>query len=395
MFCPSCGIESLPEQRFCKGCGAALGASGNAESVSPVAAGQFAPAVPPAGLTTAVSMPYRLFDADAVGLAAFICSPLAGAILMAVNYRRLGKAGKGVLAVILGLIATALTILIKWNWNTSLGSGALAILFFICTWQIAKEVQGKAVEEHTARGGQLGSRWTAFFVGIATLAVLLGVICAAVYQNQNHKMVVIGTKDQVIYSGIATKANATALGNALKSHEYFQDRGVTVLLNKGIGRTTISFGVQDGVWNQAGMLSSFEELAREVAPAVGGLPVQVHLVDSKGDVEETSTVGEVSFDGSDGVYYEGSATKAQAQALGQQFESKGFFRGKGVNVLLTRHDDGTTLAFVVAEGVWNNPNKVSDFEAIVRDVAPLVGGLPIDMHLVNTQLQVEKDEVIK
>src|ERR1700688_5286911 len=89
------------------------------------------------------------------------------------------------------------------------------------------------------------------------------------------------------------KANAMALGNALKSNEYFQDRGVTVLLNKGIGSTTVSFGVQDGVWNQAGMLSSFEELVREVAPEVGGLPVEVQLLDSKGDVEETSTVGEV------------------------------------------------------------------------------------------------------
>jgi hypothetical protein len=208
-------------------------------------------------------------------------------------------------------------------------------------------------------------------------------------------MVVIGTKDQVIYSGIATKANATALGNALKSNEYFQDRGVTVLLHKGIGGTAISFGVQDGVWNQAGMLSGFEELAREVASAVGGFPVQVHLVDSKMDVEETSTVGKVSFDGGDTVFYEGSATKAQARALGQQFESKGFFTGKGVDVFLTRHDDGTTLAFIVAEEVWNNPNKVSDFEAIGRDVAHMVGGLPIDMHLVNTQLQVKKDEVIK
>jgi hypothetical protein len=43
----------------------------------------------------------------------------------------------------------------------------------------------------------------------------------------------------------------------------------------------------------------------------------------------------------------------QAQALGRWFESKGFFRGKGVQVFLTRHDDGTTLAFIVADGVWN------------------------------------------
>jgi hypothetical protein len=340
---------------------------------------------------------YRLFDADSVGLAAFICTPLAGTILMAVNYVRLGKTGKGVVAVILGLIATTLTILVKLNlskpWG-SLGSLVLVTVFLIGTWQIAKEVQGKAVEEHTAQGGQLGTTSAAFGVGIATLAGLVVVAGAVVYAFQS-KIVVVGTRDQVIYSGIATKANAIALGNVLDTSEYFQDRGASVLLNKGIGSRTISFVVQNGIWNQAGMLSSFEELAREVAPAVGGLPIQVHLVDSSVDVEATSTVGEVTFDGGDGVYYEGSATKAQAQALGRYFQSDGFFTGKGVNVLLTVHADGTTLAFPVADGVWNNPSKVGNFEAIVRDVAPMLGGLPIDLHLVNTQVELEEDDVVK
>jgi hypothetical protein len=342
---------------------------------------------------------YRLFDAGAVGLAAFFCGPLAGAILIAVNYGRLGKAGKAVLAVILGLIATAFIILIKLNlskpWG-SLASGALGILFIFCTWQIAKDAQGNALEEHIARGGQLSSRSTAFLVGIATTAVLLGVICTTLYETQHHEVLIIGARDQVIYSGLATKANAIALGNFLKGNEYFQDRGSSVLLNKGIGSTTISFGVQNGVWNQAGMLSSFEELAREAAPTVGGLPVQVRLLDTMGNVEVTSTVGEVSFDGSDGVYYEGSATKAEAQALGRRFESMGFFRGKGANVFLIRHDDdGTILAFVIVGEAWNDPRRVSSLEAVVRDVAPTVGGLPIDMHLVNTQLEVKKDEVIQ
>ena len=39
---------------------------------------------------------YRWFDSGAGGIAAFICSPLAGAILIAVNYFRLGKVGKAV-----------------------------------------------------------------------------------------------------------------------------------------------------------------------------------------------------------------------------------------------------------------------------------------------------------
>lgn len=348
---------------------------------------------------------YRLFDAGAVGLAAFICCPLGGAILAAVNYFRLGKTGKGVLAVTLGLLATALNILIKLNWKTASGSldrleyDAFEIIFLICTWmftwQIAKEEQGQAIKEHIARGGQIGSKETAFFVGLAAVVALVVVAGAAVYGYRYRKIVFIGTKDQVIYSGIATNADATALGNVLKSSEYFQDRGVSVLLDKGIGSTTISFGVQDGVWNQAGILSSFEELAREVAPAVGGFPIQVHLVDSSGNVEATSMVGEVSFGGSNAVCYEGSATKSEAQALGRQLESMGFFRGNGANVLLAKHEDGTMLGFVVMGNAWNNPTHLGSFETIVREVAPTVGGLPITLRLMDTQLQVKKDELIQ
>jgi hypothetical protein len=348
---------------------------------------------------------YRLFDSGAVGIAAFVCCPLGGAILIAVNYFRLGKPGKGALAVILGLTATALNILITWNWNAPSGSlerleyDAFEILFLICawtcTWQAAKQEQGEAVEDHIAQGGKLGSRWTAFWIGIATIAALVVVTGAVVSSYTYRKIAVIGTKDQVIYSGIATKADALALGDVLKSKDYFQDRGATVLLSKRIGSTIISFGVQDGVWNQTGMLSSFEELTREVAPIAGGLPIQIRLLDSEGNVEEESTVGEVRFGGTDGVYYQGSATKAEARYLGRRFESMGFFRGKGANVFLIKHTDDTTLAFVVIGEAWNNPNKVKAFEAIVRDVAPMVGGLPIDMHLVNTQLQVEKAVLIK
>jgi hypothetical protein len=341
---------------------------------------------------------YRLFDAGAVGTAAFFCSSLAGAILIAVNYFRLGKAGKGVLAITLGLIATALYALIKWNWNKSLGSIAFEILFpvftWICTWQIAKEEQGDAVKEHIARGGQLESIFTAGCVGFATLAALVVVAVAVVYAYQYRKIVVIGAKDQVGYSGIATKAEATALGSALQSTQYFQDRGASVLLDKGFGSTTISFAVQNGVWDQPGKLSSFEELVREVAPAVGGLPIQVRLADREMNVKATSTVGEVRFGGNDGVYYEGSATKAQAQALGRQFESMGFFRGKGANVFLISHDDGMVLEFVIVGEAWKDPTKVSGLETIVRDVAPVVGGLPIEMDLVNTQLELKEVEVI-
>lgn len=347
---------------------------------------------------------YRLFDSGGVGTAAFFCGPLAGAILIAVNYGRMEKAGKAVLALTLGLIATALYILIMWDWKTAVGSlgrleqDAFKVLFgllmWIAAWQVAKEEQGDAVKEHTARGGQLESRWMAFWLGAVSSVVLLLVIGAADYAYKYRKMVVIGTKDQILYSGFASKADAQALGNALKSNGYLQDRGSSVLVTKALGSTTISFVVQDGVWNQPGILSHSEELAREIAPAVGGLPVQVRLVDSHLNVEAVSLVGEARFEGSDGIYYEGSATKAEAQALGRQFESMGFFRGKGANVFLIKHDESTILSFVVVGEKWKDPRVLKGLDTIARSVAPTIGGLPIEVHLVNTDLQPQKVELI-
>ncbi len=473
MFCPSCGTESQPDQRFCKGCGAALGALGNGESLSPVAAAPLVQAVPlpsqsqaqyqpspvpipypqeqtpaqypPPPVTTpypqapppypppgppmyqpypggpqqvyympVAAVPYRLFDSGAVLLATFFGSPLAGAILMAVNYGRLGKSGKGFLAAVLGLIATALLIAVGLSQNK--GSSVLGIVFLLATWQVARMAQGKDVEEHTARGGQLGSKWTAFFIGVATLAVLFGVIFVAIYVNQSHNQtqtqtqtqtqaqtqtqtqtqnfVTIGTKDQVIYSGTATKDQATALGNALKADGYFQDQGATVLLDKETGGTTISYVVKDGFWNQAGVVAKFDELTREVASSVGGLPLNVQLVNDTKTVEKTSSVGSVAF-GNDTVVYEGAASQAEAQALGQKLQSLGFLSGKGVDVLLGKHTGGTTIAFVVSDGVWNDANMVSGFEDIVRQAAPAVGGLPIKMLLLSTTLQKEKEEEIQ
>jgi hypothetical protein len=106
-------------------------------------------------------------------------------------------------------------------------------------------------------------------------------------------------------------------------------------------------------------------------------------------------VGEVKLTGGDAVYYEGYSTLADAQTLGQKLQAMGFFTGQGANVFLKKHTNGTTLAFVVTDGTWNDAKMVADFESITRSVAPSIGGLPIDMRLLNTTLVVEKDEKIQ
>jgi hypothetical protein len=111
----------------------------------------------------------------------------------------------------------------------------------------------------------------------------------AQFQTPTH-VLTIGTKDQIVYSGTATQNDATALGNALKTAGYFQDTGVTVLLNKTASSTTISFVVQDGAWNNAADVSAFETIVRGVASSVGGLPIDMRLVNTALVVEKDETI---------------------------------------------------------------------------------------------------------
>ena len=233
---------------------------------------------------------------------------------------------------------------------------------------------------------------SAILTVIRILFLLVAVGYAAYYVYGKLHTVSIGAND-VEFSGSATKAEATALGNALKTDGYFSDQGATVLLDKETSGTTISYVVKDGIWNQAGMMAKFDEVTREVASSVGGLPINVQLMNDAKDVEKTSSVGSVAF-GNDTVVYEGSATQAEAQALGQKLQSLGFMTGKGVDVFLGKHPDGTTLAFVVSDGVWNDAGTVSSFEDLVRQAAPAIGGLPIRMLMLSTTQQKEKDVTV-
>jgi hypothetical protein len=205
--------------------------------------------------------------------------------------------------------------------------------------------------------------------------------------------VTIGTKDHVIYTGTATPDQATALGNALKTVGFFTDQGSIAVLNMGANGTTIAFVVGDNTWSQPGVLSLAEETGRRVAPTVGGLPITVQLMDNQGNVHKTGVVGEVQLTGGDAVYYEGYSTLADGQALAQKLQSIGFFTGTGINVFLRKHTSGTTLAFVVVNGTWNDASKVTYFENLTRSVAPTIGGLPIDMRLVNTEVVVVELDV--
>jgi hypothetical protein len=340
---------------------------------------------------------YTMFDAGSVGVATLVGGPVAGSFLMALNYRRLGMKGAAIVVLTIGTVVTGLAILFGWNLPRSV-TFPLALVLLIVTQRLALSLQGVTVKYHVEHGGRLASRWTAFGSGIGFMAVLIAVAFFTAF-NSTYAIastsVVIGSKDEVYYSGSATKQDAQTLGNALKANGFFSDRGADVFLSKGKDGAIVSFVVKKEFLEQPGILASFEEVGRQIAPAVGGFPIQVRLITRMREVKQKSTVGEATFPGDDVVYYLGALTESDAQALRQKLKAAGFFQGRGADVFLSKHSDGTMMSFVVGKDAWNNPAAVADFETIVHEAAPAVGGLPIRFRLVNSSLEVKKDEMVK
>ncbi len=352
---------------------------------------QYPSAVPDDASTFSKNIPqYKLFDPTSVGLAAFLGSPIAGTVLMGINYRRLGKSGAASAAIVTGVAITGLVIACG-RWIPQWATFAVGLVLFLGTYNAAKVLQGPLVARHEQMGGQTISRWAATGVGLIALAAWVGVI---LFSTGAGSKVVVGSKDNVYYSGSATKQDAEALGAALKADGFFTDRGATVLLSKGNDGTVVSFVVQDGIWGQPDMVAGFEEVGRQVAPSVGGFPIKVRLTNTQQQTKKEVTVGRLLVGTKDHVYYLGSATASDATAVANALKAVSYFQDHGADVFLAKDESGTTVSFVVAEGLWDNPQDVAECQGLVRQSLAPVLGVPITVRLLNSNLEMKKAMVI-
>lgn len=371
--------------------------TGNSE-VAPPPAPESVSYGPPSDQSSvrSLSPSYTLYDPSAVGLATFLGSPVAGGVVMAINYRRMGEAGNAVLAVVGGVFLTGLGALIG-TLLPSYGSLPVAIGLYYAMKGIAQSVQGPAVEKHVVQDGvPSGSMWSAAGIGLAFLAVFVAIIFGLPYADglKNPK-VIVGTKDQIFYKGSATPENAEALGAALKKIGYLQDRGVGVVLSKDPNNTLVAFIVKEGVWDRPDMIDAFEEIGRQIAPSVGGFPIHVQLINLAREVQKDLVVGRVVVGTKDEIYYFGTESESEARAAGEAFRNQKYLQDNGASVLLAKNGGATTITLVVTEGSWASAANVEAYREIVRGVAPSVGGMPIELRLMNTQLELKKTELVK
>jgi hypothetical protein len=119
----------------------------------------------------------ELHSVKAIALATFLGSIFAGAVLLAINFRRLGKRGMVVPTILAGLAALAVLIGIGFAMP-----GAPGFIFVIAQIAlvrvVATKTQGEALQQHESRGGKIASGWKAAGVGTICLVGVFAVIFA-------------------------------------------------------------------------------------------------------------------------------------------------------------------------------------------------------------------------
>ena len=229
-----------------------------------------------------------LYDPVTVRFATLLGGPLAGSLVLAVNYKRLGKASLGILTFVLGIVFMAL--LIKLDINIPQGATigvALALAFG--AQALAVCLQGSNIDAHIQAGGKVGSRWFGAALGLAGLVLTLALIFSTAFMGalMGSTRLAVGVNGEILYSGKATASEASALGEALKKDGIFQTSvQQTVIFSKKPEGTILAFGMKDGMWDDPQMVSGIEQIGRDAAPAIGGLPITLRMLNSAGVVKK-------------------------------------------------------------------------------------------------------------
>lgn len=119
------------------------------------------------GLQTEV----KLFKVSAVGIATFLGTPLAGGIIMAINFSRLGRRSAARSTVVITTLYTVVSTLVLFfipMMPASVNSW-IGIVHALVMHLVAKSYFSEDIENHQRLGGPMASTWIAVGIGFLTM----------------------------------------------------------------------------------------------------------------------------------------------------------------------------------------------------------------------------------
>jgi hypothetical protein len=334
---------------------------------------------------------YPMYSPGQVAVATLLGGPLGGGWLLARNYHRLGEPGKARVAFGLGIVATAALFAFAFAVPKLTSVGLLPVFVM---WGLAKALQDSDYHRHLSRLGPRGSSWRVVGVGLASLAICVGILFGIVLAFgdlvvvDEPERVVVGNSE-VLYTAGATRAEAQAVGATLVKLDYFpKDDKWTVEVTRDHGRHVVAFVTQDYVSTDEAAQLAFHGYAEALSRgAFANEPVDIWLIDDRSEPRrKLSWAGRphlLDFGDGHTVEYFHGGQETEAKAVGHVLEQNDYFEvGQPATVVVTR--DGTTpvVGFVVADFVFGDAGRKTSFHAYASALSKdAFGGRPVDIWL--------------
>lgn len=228
-----------------------------------------------------------LYAVGHIATATFLGSPLAGCILMALNYRRIDP-DKSVLTIILGILVTGIVLVFAFVLPDNFPNAVLPAAYTGAMAWVAEKKQGSAIRAATAAGEPKASHWRAVGIGLATLIPLVLVLFAIVFSLPEDKVTFGPNQQQEVYfEEGATEQDARKLYAVLAESKVFGDQPATAYLKREKSGWLVTLVVADGAWNDPDVVGFFEALAAELSGTLGGAPVTIALANELVAVKKT------------------------------------------------------------------------------------------------------------
>lgn len=120
-----------------------------------------------------------LFRASGIGVAAVFGTVLAGALLMALNERALGRTHQVWPTLGLGLLAMGVVMVLAWVLPEQIPSVVFTVLQLAAIQVAVARAQGDAIKARVAAGLPMRSNWAAFGIALLVLLAILAVAALA------------------------------------------------------------------------------------------------------------------------------------------------------------------------------------------------------------------------
>lgn len=238
---------------------------------------------------------YTLHPVNGVFWAAFLGTPLAAGIVMAINYARVGNKSAARIAALIGMLATVAVFTVIYMIPEKVLDKFPNAVFYvpqlIIVYLVAKNLQDELVSEHAAKGGFVASSWRSVGIGVICLLVVgVAVFGVAYLVEPSFGTVLEFGNDEVYYSGDATEDDARKLAEALREIEYFGASGASVRLESSSGQHTVSFVLVDNAWGDAELVDAFRTIGGTLAENALSAPLTIHLCDEYFTPQETIVI---------------------------------------------------------------------------------------------------------